>query len=179
MSEHPILFSDLMIRAILAGAKTQTRRIGRPQPQSPGKGWDAILYSAHMERWCWAKRDGGALGPCTFIKCPYGTPGDVLWVREAWAESGGRILYRADRPPAWQAIRWKPSIYLPRSACRLLLDVVAVEVERLHAIDDEDARAEGVADRDEFAVGWNKINGRRMPWESNPWVWVVEFALHR
>lgn len=178
MKERPILFSAPMVRAIVAGTKTQTRRIVKPGVLEDG--WP-IAYAAE--------------------RCPYGAPGDRLWVRETWAkagEVGDDIEYRADNPDPLGA-RWRPSIHMPRWASRLLLEVTAVRVERLQDISEDDACAEGVQELDGtldelalyarakkmgecatdsrvwFAELWDSINGTRAPWASNPFVWVVSF----
>ena len=117
-----------------------------------------------------------------FVHCPYGQPGDRLWVREAWAvhPETGSLLYRADdEAPA--DTRWKPSIHMPRKHSRILLEITSIKVERVQAISWEDALAEGT-DNDpattdavgSFAKYWNYINGAEA-WDMNPWVWVVGF----
>jgi hypothetical protein len=191
MKEHPILFSDTMVRAILAGSKTQTRRIVKPQPL-----WvydDTIPVKT---------QDADPKGA---IRCPYGVPGDRLWVRETWQaltepnpshliaekpQPGDDIRYRATEPETWiPALPWRPSIHMPRWACRLVLEITDVRVERLQDISRQDALAEGidmsapqVASLVEeyrpviaFAGLWESINAKRAPWKSNPWVWVIEF----
>jgi hypothetical protein len=141
-------------------------------------------------------------------RCPYGAPGARLWVREAFRIFHGpdiRLQYRADGANHFEGDTrlltedsaylpgetppWKPSIFMPRWACRLVLEVEAVRVERLQQITDADVRSEGVEtvalDRDravefrlkDFARGWDSINGKRAPWASNPWVWVIEFRI--
>ena len=177
--ERPILFSGAMVRAILEGRKSQTRRIIKPtQPRDDGR-WPA--------------------GRDPVPDCPYGVPGDRLWVRETFRTLAlGDIKYRADEDAATDGFRWKPSIYMPRSACRLVLEVTAVRVERLQAISVKDILAEGAVARphdDQFghnpvsafdgmcyldlqslwAAGWDSINAKRAPWASNPWVWVITF----
>lgn len=149
---------------------------------------------------------GAADGNCP--PCRYGQPGDTLWVREAWApmcrEADPYAEYRADtndvRPGKRdkndaEAPRWKPAIFMPRWASRLTLEVVAVRVERLQEITEEDARAEGVTPfpldpegdiwtdgkhRTAFEHLWGEINGWTGPksWQSNPWIWRVEFRGH-
>lgn len=196
MRDRPILFSGPMVRAILAGQKTVTRRVVKlPRWAVPGtiERFDVDLDGASAER-----RSDGEYAP---IPCPYGVPGDRLWVRETFAEhevddvQGTRAFYRADHAdgecqvrPGW-ALKWTPGIHMPRVVSRITLEVVSVRVERLHAITEEDAIREGVdavsvADvprngtltrRDDFAQLWERINGERAPWTSNPWVWRVEF----
>ncbi|WP_186181671.1 hypothetical protein [Burkholderia gladioli] len=184
MKERPILFSAPMVRAILDGRKSQTRRVAK---EFDGRdNLDAILRRFPNQK-----------------GCPYGEPGDRLWVRETWAQPApldpGPTVYRADYPgcvpagfeniPPADAIRWKPSIHMPRALSRITLEITGVRVERLQDISVADALAEGVrvtygepfdaehtiADRRRFELVWKEINGAGS-WESNPWVWVIEFA---
>lgn len=185
--ERPILFSGAMVRAILAGRKTQTRRVAKPV-KHPDFG---DLY-----------RPGAlALEPQHVIErvCPYGRFADRLWVRETWGFNPdfpgmhNRACYRADPGHEYDGIRWKPSIHMPRSTCRLVLEITGVRVERLNDCSEEDARAEGCAPawldaeddtrvqaeapptyRQGFARLWRDINGPGT-WAENPWVWVLEF----
>ncbi len=194
--ERPILFSGSMVRAILDGKKTQTRRVAKTAP----------AFSDEEGRFV-------PTGPC-----PYGREGDLLWVRETWQEIEPQpgwaegIAYRADYKPRYQAWErdaddkiyrietpWRPAIFMPRSRSRLTLRVSGVRLERLQGITDKDARAEGVlsdadtlppfADggarplgrlcsaRENFAALWNEINGKdeSKRWAANPWVWALEF----
>jgi hypothetical protein len=208
MKEHPILFSGEMVRAILDGRKTQTRRIVRPPPDSKTAG---------------------------FGRCPYGVPGDRLWVREthAWADEfcedverdpPNIVAYKADgtfrrfwtdpsngNPKSHEYdfgdanldhpdLRWRPSIFMPRWASRLTLQVEEVRVERVQDITEDDVEAEGVWSardcsdnckrtggegcrnccidliRDRWIPLWDRINAKRgFPWSSNCFVWVVTF----
>lgn len=172
MAERPILFSAPMIRALLAGKKTQTRRIIKPQP--PG------VYS--VIRWTrsgriWYPHAPGSVSGLPGARCAYGEPGDRLWVREAWAllvDPGasetwdlqiperrstqqntqlGHIptpIYRAngERPDVLRAhgqpMRWRPGIHMPRWASRINLEITGVKVERLQDISEEDILAEGI-----------------------------------
>lgn len=211
MKERPILFSAPMVRAILAGRKTVTRRIVSAKVP---KGYEFDGYSPAGVR---CSRPSGSTGE-QLLPCPYGAPDDRLWVRETWApwshdvEERGEaaviadakaqmpwasIVYRAEANGGHVDVkRWRPSIFLPRWASRILLGVVSVRVERLHEITEEDARREGVDDgpglggrlypgtgaargalghRKVFSLLWEMINGKRAPWDSNPWVWRVEF----
>lgn len=202
MTERPILFSGAMVRAILEGRKTVTRRVI--------KGLDPERLGETMTRAQWQRVDREL--PVSFgitYFCPYGQPGDRLWVRETWARVGntdpGYLTYRATYPeclpPGLENVpadirdagyRWRPSIHMPRAASRILLEITAVRVERLQEISEEQAEAEGVH-RDKrmwFATDdggsaftwpqqafehlWRKINGAES-WDTNPWVWVVEF----
>jgi hypothetical protein len=207
MKERPILFSGPMVRAILAGTKTQTRRVVKRQgdmefdPADPHYGPYWLAYAA-----------GDLDGEDAKVRCPYGVPGDRLWVRETWAEnagSAGGYLYRADHGDKCSGIatlaldraewvhycdRWRPSIHMPRTASRILLEITDVRVERLQAISDADALAEGTmewvnwdspqakaswAGNGAYAGGafprfWESINGAGS-WDANPRVWVVSF----
>lgn len=197
MKERPILFSAPMVRAILNGSKTQTRRVAKG-----------------------------------LIACPYGKPGDQLWVREAWrigawdenrpafaldycdgarkewievpdamgddgelfdrlwqqsSDDAAKALGIQDRyqwEPGQSPCRWRPSIHMPRWASRIQLEITGIRVERLQDISEADAEAEGVRNslhlqggrfaRDNFAHLWWTINGAGS-WDANPWVWVIEF----
>jgi hypothetical protein len=186
LRERPILFSGPMVRAILEGKKTQTRRVMRPQPDIRNWRWTG-------ERW--EKYLGYPLGHDVPLG-PYGAVGDRLWVRETWMaehfpSAPGEVYYhyRADNTGAgsgWTAAKmWKPSIHMPRKASRLTLEVTDVRVEQLQSISEMDARAEGMelpADsprnfRRVFAALWDEINGKRpgCTWADNPWVWAVTF----
>lgn len=160
MKERPILFSAQMVRALLAGTKTQTRRALRPQPVDPYTGRDL---------------PAGAR-PDSLPACPYGVPGDRLWVRETWCngmtEDGyDGVCYRASGDVCVEG-RWRPSIYMPRWASRIVLELTSVRVERLHAITPADAIAEGVSSLSAYRSLWESINGTGS-WRSNPWVWVL------
>ncbi|MGI0828686.1 hypothetical protein ACRCP5_15415 [Pseudomonas aeruginosa] len=185
--ERPILFNDQMVRAILEGRKTVTRRVVTPQPDFLGSMVDPNTPFKTLDAGLHAR-----------ITCPYGQPGDRLWVRETWAHVGtgdpGHLVYRATYPrclpPGLENVpadirdegyRWRPSIHMPRWACRILLEITAVRVERLHDLSDPGALAEGVSHSemhsgdslvDVFARLWESTGG---DWDANPWVWVVEF----
>lgn len=191
MKERPILFSAPMVRAILAGTKTQTRRALAPDLFISSGGAVVRMASA-----------GPATTGIREAHCPYWRePGDRLWVREAWAWSGdlaiaecervarGEVWYRADPERSNPAIRWRPSIHMPRWASRITLEVTGVRVERLQAISEDDAQAEGCEPRQPLMAGgivipgqwrlgyralWESINGPGS-WDTNPWVWVLEF----
>jgi hypothetical protein len=199
MKERPILFSDEMVRAILDGRKSQTRRVITPLPMTS---WIGVPILNEDER------------------CPHGQPGDWLWVREAFALvpcSAGCEKYpegfdptksSVSQPAAphhgvryratWDRSRcapWKPSIHMPRWASRSTLEITGVRVERVGDISEADARAEGApvayerrvypsalaakveTYRQGFAEVWDRINGKRpgYTWSENPWVWVIEF----
>jgi len=195
--EHPIIFNGPMVRAILAGRKTQTRRVMKPQPDPDGKVDVGEIGSTRG----FAYVRGSRGGRCTKIPCPYGQPGDRLWVRETWAltdqagyhEADAWPVYRADDPD-WETMegwRWRPSIHMPRWASRITLEITDVHVERLQDISAGDAAAEGVdgvvsvaithdpvPSRNAFRVLWDSINAKRgYGWDANPWVWVIEFRV--
>jgi hypothetical protein len=221
MKERPILFSGPMVRAILDGRKSQTRRVVKPQPPPEC----SIHYPLGNESWLPAcertalrhtwEAWGGALyesrpkhylcGIRT-VACPYGAPGDRLWVRETWASFGDsasitppvphqcQIRYHADNVCEWRDVpqgsrglypdasfRLRPSIYMPRWASRITLEITGVRVERLNAITAGDAEQEGVDAREccrveAFERLWDSINAKRgYGWAVNPWVWVIKF----
>lgn len=184
MKERPILFSGPMVRAIFDGTKTQTRRVVKPpknvDPEHwmPEKFWDGQFNALH-----WPADHAEH----EILKCPYGQPGDRLWVRETFAEIDCRLTYKADFNDGAHCVvkRWIPSIHMPRWASRITLEITDVRVERLQNISEQDAWAEGCLGWDddvtggssgygEFSELWVSINGVES-WNSNPWVWVVEF----
>ncbi|HIG3137083.1 hypothetical protein M1V68_21690 [Klebsiella pneumoniae] len=198
MTERGMIFNAEMVRAILDGRKTQTRRTVKPQPDEDG------LAKVTNGPWVDTSERN--------YRCPFGAAGDRIWVRETWAEAGASApdlkLYRANYPehvpsiyenvPPAEEIRWTPSIHMPRTASRILLEITDVRVERLNAISEEDAEAEGIdmealydsqdcydciADHNmtgrptvtgAFKYLWESIYGEE-GWKSNPWVWVIEF----
>ncbi|MEL5292672.1 hypothetical protein [Serratia nevei] len=194
MKERPVIFNSEMVRAIIDGRKTQTRRvIANVSPdnciplQKPTKTKDGI-YTHVMDA------PGHGL-------CPFGRVGDRLWVRETFAGhyldddqiqdiKDGRCKakdlceYRSDYgDDADCADGWTPSIHMPRWASRILLEITAVRVERLNDISEEDARAEGAPTElciigEKHYMGfrtlWKSIYGEEN-WRANPWVWVIEF----
>ncbi|WP_282294843.1 hypothetical protein [Stenotrophomonas sp. PS02289] len=222
MSEHPILFNGPMVRAILDGRKTQTRRVVK---LPPGFDFNGGMGADPNDPSHWTAEDDSGqwwtLGPADerfhSWPCPFGRPGERLWVRETWQgplvseqemdEDGywarniaryqdtAHCVYAADgaAAPEWVDADgelprgWRPSIHMPRWACRLLVEITAVRVERLHAISEADAVAEGIdhermngyalAGRHRsagfaFQDLWTSTGGT---WVSNPWVWVIEF----
>ncbi|MWK59394.1 hypothetical protein GO594_25685 [Pseudomonas otitidis] len=183
MRERPILFAGPMVRAILSGEKTVTRRVMKPQPDFLGSMVDPNTPFRTLGAGLHAR-----------ITCPYGEPGDRLWVRETYGDAGCRLTYRADLEDGAHCMvkRWIPSIHMPRSASRILLEITAVRAERLQDISDKQCVAEGIgvtkhavgvkltSPHDEsvpkamFRELWQSINGAES-WNANPWVWVVEF----
>lgn len=202
MKELPILFNGPMVRAILEGRKTQTRRVIKPQPPKGLKSFGWIVCSCPSEnegKAFWA--DDIPLSRQThYVRCPYGEPGDRFWVRETFADTAGmgfdkRIYYAADTMPGSDGdqarkdygVKWKPSIHMPRWASRILLEVVEIRVERIQEIGEEGSLAEGMkaghmcepsasssrhSARQNFAQTWKDLYGN---WGTNPWVWVIEF----
>jgi hypothetical protein len=195
MKERFILFSTAMVRAILHGRKKQTRRVIKPQPDADG--FIKSASTGHPQEWKFTKKvfNGVCNATTDWIKCPYGQPGDLLWVRETWGRYervDGNILYlyRADAgddPREYHvAGGWKPSIHMPKRAARIFLEITDVRVERVQDISEEDVLNEGFRmDSTEiikfgykgaFRYLWNSINAKRgYSWESDPWVWVIGF----
>lgn len=221
--EKPIIFSGPMVKAILEGRKTQTRRIIKPQPPR------SLYNNKGSGYWITVEIDGHSHGPW---QCPYGSKGDLLWVKETYAiESNWLIESNEKYPPPfndgrpinwleeegvkfWEqchyratdptpelcyhndvdnepTVKWRPSIFMFKWACRLWIEILDVRVERLQDISEEDAKAEGsqipcaelpkscqqatLTERTQFSRIWDSINGKKHPWENNPWVWVIEF----
>lgn len=188
MTERPILMSAPNVRAILDGRKSQTRRAMTSQPDKDGK---VTIGTSRGIAYVINERSGGIL---TRIPCPYGIPGNTLWVRETfsddWHDRGEPVHYRADGDLPIEmfdaGVRWRSPIHMPRSASRITLEITDIRVQRLHEITEEDAKAEGVSEvfkygmpdgraRDCFRALWDSINGKRVPWEGNPFVWVISF----
>lgn len=244
--ERPIPFTGPEVRAILEGRKTQTRRVVKPQPyrsnENPPRFGDTkvgdifdcpdLLPTSSVRGRVFAECEAPGVYHCmgqrAFVEkhCPYGAPGDTLWVRETWQPffKDGAIYLADAGTPALNATSvedakskwpgWRPSIHMPRWASRLTLRVTSVSVERLQEITAEDALAEGIQVRvrevspgkvvpminisadpepdgvsskpwrewteddirvHEFAIAWDSIHGKRAPWSSNPWVFVISF----
>lgn len=195
VQEKPILFSGAMVRAILEGRKTQTRRVIKTQPTTfPDQG-SGLWHHVRGAKW-----ESGL----PYI-CPYGKPGTYLWVRETfnvgWLD-GGKVLYRADGGSAKKAGYpaepvYKPSIHMPRWASRITLEIVSIKVERVQDISEAGAISEGIYrgengfyanypegetvpgwrdPRKSFQSLWDSINlDRGYGWENNPFVWAIEF----
>jgi hypothetical protein len=225
--ERPILFSAPMVLALLAGTKTQTRRAITRQP---GRVCDAEASNYGQLLW---PKSNGRWSPDP-NPCPYGQPGDSLWVRETWAGADGMagigsdgkdppqvVAYRADQTArgfrdvdleafdadttgwnwGWFDGRWRPSIFMPRWASRITLEVTDVRVQRVQDISEADAIAEGITGPHNvgypayrvpedskprysraaaaYEVLWDSINGKRpgCSWEADPWVWAVSFRF--
>lgn len=235
-----ILFAGAMVRAILDGRKTVTRRLVDPKfptdEEQRAEGWQTFSLSQSVRRevkmyslndYERLPKEPGSYdvvgsvgwmrdrGHRAVYRTPYGVAGDYLWVRETWSRltnNGIRIVYRADGEDprtGWGDVprekrprmTWFPSIHLERKHSRILLEIVDVRAERLHAISEEDAKAEGVRFHDGYWCGapheikgtprcmvsavaafadlWDHINGKRATWRSNPWVWRIAFQRVR
>ena len=204
----PIIFNTEMVRAILDGRKTMTRRVIKPYPEGAHTIMD--YEDGVWSFMCGNQGEGGAF--MDWEECrkePY-QPGDVLWVRETWGmlygfasgeweklfpgkeppdASDNVYCYKADYSDASiqymkeKGDGWRPSIYMPREAARIFLRVKDVRVERLQEISEADAKREGYPFSykagmpiHDFIFLWNSINAKRgYGWDTNPWVWVVEF----
>lgn len=194
MQEHPLLMQGPLVRATLAGLKTQTRRPIKKE---------ALPYTGYKWAECLCKEIDPSDTPC--VTCAMRFPGipeagDRLWVRETWTaamhdpKGPADCLYRADDNRGVEDLaeaKWTPSIHMPRWACRLVLPLVSVRVERVQDINEEDAKAEGLrrtengwtdgangydvtSARAAFQELWASIYGQAS-WDANPWVWVAEW----
>ena len=203
MKERPILFNAPMVRAILDGRKTVTRRAVKPQPAGEIRRGEPD-FNHWIDTKYWERqnqKENRGIGTRGFA-CPYGQPGgDRLYVRETWAAphaydhlpprlipQDARIHYAATEDRG--GLLWRPSIHMPRWASRITLEVTGVRVEPLNAISNDDAKAEGAEfwrndgtltelppcseHRYAFEDLWTSINGADS-WNANPWVWVVSF----
>ncbi|MBJ4544962.1 hypothetical protein JGE45_28180, partial [Salmonella enterica subsp. enterica serovar Typhimurium] len=196
MKERGMIFNGEMVRAILDGRKTQTRRIMKVQPDEDGLA--KVIDGPFVDT-------SGRI-----YRCPFGVPGDRIWVREtfqgplfdyeqmeAYLEDSSKFekpefcQYAADGKPAPEYYDaddnlrhgWRPSIHMPRWASRILLEITDVRVERLNNISECDAKSEGGPTEctligDKYFPGfrslWKSIYGEES-WAANPWVWVIEF----
>jgi len=202
MRERPILFNTEMVQAILDGRKIQTRRVIKPQPlPDPARiEYYGISDKYSLSDWVCTSNSGkvGIFKPFSY-KCPYGVPGDRLYVKEAWRPkahnfpTGYPYEYKAtaeqDGAPVDEP--WKSSMFMPKKAARIWLEITDIRVERVQDITEDDAFHEGVLTstmdhphyvytfREGFMHLWDSINAKRddgkYSWEQNPWVWVVEF----
>lgn len=256
MRERPIIFSGPMVNAILEGKKTQTRRVIKTSLRTQRDGWGAfptprtgMLIYKDGAAWC-----DGLNPPASkpIAICPYGVPGDRLWVREIFCYkvdpitaqiSHDEFWYRAMNPEVIkvdgdggrkfnrdgsESSPWLPSIHMPRKLSRITLEITGIRVQRLQEISEEDAKAEGIDTlysawelkqlgyvavdpetmgwknylwhghfndgdgnklsdswpyqysnyanaRGSFSSLWQLINGKKHPWDSNPFCWVIEF----
>jgi hypothetical protein len=199
----PILFSTPMVEAILAGRKTMTRRVVKLK-HTNGHEVKSIQKDGSGTGWvAWSLREVSAEETARLypgeegFKCPYGNPGDLLWVRETWQyvdlgpgdENNGYVYKASENGQAWaendESWKWRPSLFMPRDACRLFLKITNVRIEKLQAISWQDIISEGIETEYSGIEGiqdleaklenlWQKINGKES-WDANPWVWVIEF----
>ncbi len=193
MKFHRIRGRTRRVQAIVEGTKTQTRRVVKMPPSR--------FYYENSQ---WVGESG------RIYQCPYGKIGDVLWVRESFYKPinesfDGNYFYAADIAKQGWSFKWKPSIHMPKSACRIFLRITNIRVERLQDINEQDAKSEGVKlhDRgvhylnyldqkggltqfifncktayDSFRSLWKTIHGKIYEpnaWDQNPYVWVIEF----
>lgn len=193
MTSHPILFNAPMVRALLDGSKTQTRRVAK------------LTDAAHIKE-VGGHRRWHPADPDVILASPHGQVGDQLWVRETWGVLYPQFIKESHEPTFWRADysdsdlaeqkagtlwlpHWKPSIHMFRNRSRITLEITGVRVERLQDISEADAAAEGWtrqsersndpevhqdAARDWYSDLWEQINGAGS-WNLNPWVWVIEF----
>ncbi|HIG4558970.1 TPA: morphogenetic protein [Klebsiella pneumoniae] len=208
MKERGMIFNAEMVRALLDGRKTQTRRIMKVQPVLNGN-----FYEVFGAAWSKGMKSIPAVpGHSLSTRCPFGAVGDRIWVRETfcpvddtqyggekWVDYRATPKFEASHPAGWdcapndaEALKWRPSIHMPRWASRILLEITDVRVERLNSISQEDAQAEGLeltgwrptysdpdsggevmTPYDNFAELWSSIYGDES-WQANPWVWVIE-----
>lgn len=192
--ERPIIFSGSSVRGILDDRKWATRRVMKHQPHEDAsvtvENYNVAVVDRHGEQqpgpevfgaW-WSDGEHGCV-------CPYGQPGDRLWVRETYADADCRLTYRADLDDGahCKVKKWIPAIHMFRKHSRILLEITDVRVERLQDITYEQAMAEGIDAHPSGFFGngcvtaagafhelWESINGAGS-WDANPWVWVVEF----
>jgi len=177
-----------MVRAILDGTKTQTRRVVKPQPCEGGRVRNLVneFWSVQL-----GILDGNPHGEWQDFKCPYGKVGDRLWVRETFYHEtdfhgSPSTWYRAD-DDTFPGM-WKPSIFMRKAQCRIVLEITDVRVERVATISGWDAQNEGVkpgpifdetADemwKSEYRILWDSLNAKRgFGWSVNPWVWAITF----
>lgn len=201
--EHPILFNAEMVKAILGGTKTMTRRVIVPQPpyhpniQEP-LFKKCILHGIKGKLEYWLDEHTGKT-----IYCPYGQVGDQLWVRETFCEhTTGGVIYRADEKSlegVYSYHKWRSSRFMPRTASRITLEILEIRAERVQDISSMNCIAEGIQ-ADTWSIGrermipksrfeltesyphgfkhlWDSLNAKRsFSWEVNPWVWVISFA---
>lgn len=198
VKEIPMLFSTPMVQAIINGTKTQTRRLLNPQPKVDKDSGYVFFDNANevpLDIHNWTEK---------LLDDAKWQPEDEIWVRETFCPTESGFLYKADIPVLAGGIKWKPSLFMPKAACRIFLDTTEVSIERLQAISLEDAIAEGIerlpntngnmAFRNysvkpeeqthplipytSYKTLWQKINGVES-WDQNPWVWKISFKVNK
>lgn len=179
MSGKPILFNGDMVRALLDGIKTQTRRLVDFQPENHVE----LATNGNGEHFA-----DDFESDLMYFKCPFGKAGDLLWVRETFSKYDDGLVYRATHEQLDGVTKWTPSIHMPRWASRLTLKITNVRVERVQDISTDDIKSEGIIQRfpnvnDKFTpkilMGafmelWGSIYNN---WGDNPWVWVYDFEV--
>lgn len=212
---RPILFTGEMVRANLDRHKTQTRRPAKALFDERLGGWATKVQKDNggwVATFPYVNPHTGANAKRYAIGCPYGQPGDRLWVRETWGITAAenrhdfeiydvlhgeyqillwdvKLAYHYRASEEYPGMCWRPSIHMPRRACRTFLDVKDIWPERVQGISEGDAEAEGVdyiplapsalSHRTAFAGLWDKIyDSKGLGWDANPWVWAVTFKTH-
>ncbi|EOD6304326.1 hypothetical protein ACJZSO_002840 [Proteus mirabilis] len=198
MKERGIIFNSEMVRAILYGRKTQTRRIMKPQPKTNENGdiwWPSNICQSMINIKEMMQDNEGVWAGIAGISCPHGDVGDHLWVRETFKAgvcTESTIAYKATHKPSdleegwYEEIKWTPSIHMPRWASRITLEIVDVHVERLKDAGDTEFKAEGYPLDRELTGGsmdpfcwfrnlWDSVSPTNFKYANNPWVWVIEF----
>ena len=202
MAVKPMIFSGPMVKAILDGDKTMTRRVIKPQPKSKLTYVYAAGHKRYIGKWMYPSRyeiegDGIWTPPEGFTAADRETlwtppchGDDILWVRETWAQWNGHYLYLTEDTLTrcltddGEAIKWRPSIHMPKQAARIFLRVEKVSVERLQEISVEDIAREALAgliptSNFTFRRFWDSLRKpadlKQYGWDANPWVWVISF----
>lgn len=207
IKSKPILFNTEMVQAIIEDRKTNTRRVLKPSKKQLLWLSFSLLWKAMLEK---IYPNGAQFnfpnnnGPLVFIKCPYKV-GMTLWVRETFAiddwihsQDRGKIIYKTQSIDPDYPVKWKPSIFMPKAACRIFLEITNIRVEKVQEITNVEAEKEGIevlatgpyrhtaaskinnkvydSTINAFKGLWDSINEKRgYGWHKNPWVWVVEF----
>lgn len=204
MKESPILFSTEMVQAIINGSKTQTRRTRGLEKinEDPDKYYFQSLVLHATGAYTFVKKGNYNPKPedVIVVKCRYGKPGDLLWVKETFApkvtsdiQTNPVTIYKANYPGTEKEVteymkkfghKWKPSIHMPKAAARIWLQIEEIRVQRLQDITYQDILQEGMpkplgdysSPVDWFETLWTKINGSGS-WDANPWLWVITFKV--
>ena len=184
MKETGLMFKAPLVRAILEGRKTQTRRVVKRLPLRINGDTNSMEVDvANIENGNFAKK----------IRCPYGQPGDRIYVRETFSQhpEWGQLAFRADGEEfedadgwLWEP-KWQPSSQMPKKLARIWLEITGVRVKRLQDISTEDCISEGLNTtlreydaevnlRDQFQELWESTGG---DWDANPWVWAIDFKV--
>ena len=189
--DYPILFDTEMVQAILSGAKTETRRLFKSPLSKAMEPAHEIFHDGG--EWIAGLKNGQSLKYP--IVCPYGEPGDYLWVKETWVPAISDIAYKADYSKEVLSEKrnqglWHPSIHTPKTSARLWLQITDVIAQRIQTITEDEARQEGTKPgkiywydkttepnfREGFIIKWISIYGIESFYE-NPWVWAIQFIV--